>query len=410
MTGIAKGVSKLVTLKKETTYGVLAGASGAQRMRRVTSTLDLNKDTYQSQEIRSDQQVADYSHGTIRCSGNLNGELSCSTYQMLFGQILRKAWTAGPAYTGSAGDGITVSNSGKTFTRAGGGGGSFLVDGFKVGMVVRVANIAGITSQNYRITALTATVMTVAEAPGADVGSDDEDATITAVGSMLWVPTAGHTNDSFTYEHYFSDVDTVEAFLGVQANQIDLGLPATGIATLQAALIGQEMTVDPNGDTSAPYFTSPSAETSTPTLNAVNGKLRLAGSDILTVTGANLTINGNLTGDPVIGSNLIPEMFPGRVVVTGQFTCYYKDGSLQQDFRNETELALNLMLTAAGSTPNDFLALTLSRIKLGGAGKDDGEKGIIQTVPFQALLNTAGGAGTAHEKTTIMLQDSTISS
>lgn len=408
MGSIAKGIAKTLALKNEPTYGALAGATGAQLLRRVTSTIDLNRDKYDSKEIRSDQQVADANLGTHRVAGNINGELSLATYKALFAASLRKAWTTGPVYTASTGDGLTVSNSGKTFTRVGGSSGSFLTDGFKVGMVVRVANVAGVTSQNYRITALTALIMTVAEAPGTDVGAADEDATITTVGSMLWVPTSGHTDDSFNIEHHFSDISTVEVFLGMQVNQIQLGLPSTGNATFQAAMLGQDMNDDPNGDTSAPYFTSPTAETTTEVLRAVNGKLRLAGSDVASVTGMNLTINSNITGDPVIGSNLIPEMFPGRVTVTGQFTAYYRDGDLMADFKNETELSLSMLMATAGGSPVDFMALSLSRIKLTGVTKDDGEKGLIQTVPFQALLRTDGGTGTAYEKTTIMLQDSSF--
>jgi len=47
----------------------------------------------------------------------------------------------------------------------------------------------------------------------------------------------------------------------------------------------------------------------------------------------------------------------------------------------------------------------LPRIKLGGQQKNDGSGGIVQTFPFQALLNANGGTGTSSEQTTIVIQD-----
>jgi hypothetical protein len=48
----------------------------------------------------------------------------------------------------------------------------------------------------------------------------------------------------------------------------------------------------------------------------------------------------------------------------------------------------------------------MPRIKLGGSSKSDGEQGIVQTLPFTALLNSAGGTALATEKTTLVMQDS----
>jgi len=52
------------------------------------------------------------------------------------------------------------------------------------------------------------------------------------------------------------------------------------------------------------------------------------------------------------------------------------------------------------------MAISLPRIKVNSDTKDDGEKGIVSTHSFQALLNIAGGAGVATERTTISIQDS----
>ena len=53
----------------------------------------------------------------------------------------------------------------------------------------------------------------------------------------------------------------------------------------------------------------------------------------------------------------------------------------------------------------DFVSFTMPRIKVGGNSKDDGQKGIVQTVPFTALLNTSSATNNG-DFTTLMIQDS----
>lgn len=69
----ATGIFKRVKFKREVTYGTVPVAASAQLLRRVTSTVDLNKDVYQSTEIRPDFQIADYRHGVRRIKGTING-------------------------------------------------------------------------------------------------------------------------------------------------------------------------------------------------------------------------------------------------------------------------------------------------------------------------------------------------
>ena len=135
MVAIATGPFKKLVVKKQTALGTKASAGSAQQLRRVTSTLDLNKDTYQSEEIRPSMQRADFRHGIRSVAGAINGELSCGTYQGFMESVLRAAASA--QITTGAQTNITaavVSGATGTFTRA---AGSFITDGFKVGMVVR---------------------------------------------------------------------------------------------------------------------------------------------------------------------------------------------------------------------------------------------------------------------------------
>src|SRR4029077_5683984 len=101
---LAEGVSARIAYKFYTSPVIVPGVpaisatdpgpTGGQILRRVASTLAFTKDTYQSGEIRSDYQIADFRHGVHRVAGNISGELSPLTYQEWFAASLRTDWTA----------------------------------------------------------------------------------------------------------------------------------------------------------------------------------------------------------------------------------------------------------------------------------------------------------------------------
>ncbi len=398
----ASGVAKQLRYKEETTYGTAPGASGAQLLRRTESTLALSKDTYQSNEKRSDYQVADFRHGVRRIGGAINGELSPGTYKDFLAAALRRAFASVTALTGLS---ITVAGSGPTYTLTRGSG-SYLTDGVKIGDVVRLtagAFAAGNLNKNILATGLTATVLTGIVLNGSALTAEGPiaSATLTVVGKKTYVPTTGHTDKSFAVEHWFADVAQSELFLGCKVNGVGISLPPTGMATVNFDFLGKDITTN----TSA-YYTSPTAATSTGIVAAVNGALIVGGTQIAICTGLSINIKGNYGGEPVVGANTLPNQFPGRVQVDGQFTAYFEDGTLRDNFINEDEISLVMALTTGNTANADFITFVLPRIKLGSAGKDDKEQGIIQTHSFTALFNSAGGAGTSSEQSTIVIQDS----
>jgi hypothetical protein len=403
---IASGVAKQLRYKVEATYGTAPGTSGGQLLRRVTSDLDLSKDTYQSNEIRSDYQIADFRHGVRRIGGTLNGELSGKTYADFFAAALRRDFAAVSALTGLSVTIAVGSLSGGiqtyTVTR---GSGDFLTGGVKAGDVVRLSvgtlNAANI-NKNLLVLSLTATVLTVIPLNGVALVAEGPIAstTVTVIGKKTYVPTSGHTDKSFAFEHWYSDISLSELYLGCKISTIDVALPPTGMATVALGIMGQDIATQ-----GAVYFTAPTAATGTGIDAAVNGVLCVAGVPVAICTGAQFRIDGGYSGDPVVGSNKIPFVFPGRVHVNGQLTAYFENATMRDYFINESEVSLMIALTADNSAAADFLAFTFPRIKPGGFTRSDGEQGIVATMPFEALYNSAGGAGVASEQTTLSVQD-----
>ena len=61
---IQTGIGKRVAYKKElVAWGTIAVAAGGRYLRRVTSDIDLSKDTYTSNEIVTTYQISDFRHG-----------------------------------------------------------------------------------------------------------------------------------------------------------------------------------------------------------------------------------------------------------------------------------------------------------------------------------------------------------
>lgn len=406
MPQIATGVFKKLVGKKQSGLGVKATASGAQSYRRVTSTLNLQKQTYQSNEIRPSMMRSDYRHGGRSVNGSINGELSCGTYQSFLESLMRApastAVTTGALTTITAA--VTTGAEG-TFTRS---AGSYITDGFRVGMVVRFTGwttpATANNTHNFLITNLSALVMTgvmldanpvVAKAAGDSV-------TCAEVGKHIVIPQSGHTRDYWTFEHHYSDITQSEQFVDCVIGSANIKLPATGIATVDFSVLGRNMETS----TSA-YFTSPTAAGSGSVLAAVNGAVYVQGVRVALITSLDFTINGNATTiGGVVGSNIEPDIFPGAFDISGNMSVLFTDATMRDYFKDETEVSIVAAFTTNNTANSDFQSHVFPRVVLNGSSLDDGEKGLTATMPFYSKENISGAAVTNNFPTSYWMQDS----
>lgn len=393
----ATGIAKTVVYKKETAFGTLAGATGAQTVRRVTADFNLAKETYQSEEIRTDYQIADMRHGVRSVEGTLSGELSGGTYSEFIGAVVARDFTA---ITPTALGNTTIASVGGTYTLTRTTG-SWLTDGVRAGMVIRLAGMTTTSNnaKNLLVITATATVATVVVLNGSTLTAEASTATYTSGGKVTYAPSTGHTDNSYTIEQFYSDIAQSEVFTGNKVNTASFALPATGLVTADFGFMGQDLK---QTGTSA-YFTSPTAQTSSGIFAAVNGALVVGGSVVALVTGLNININRNMSSEAVVGSNVKPEIYEGRISVDGDFSTLFQDRTFADYFNNETEISLICAVTASSAPNADFMTFTLPRIKLSTNTRDDGEKGIVSQNSFQALKGTGTGG---FETTTIQVQDS----
>jgi hypothetical protein len=402
----AQGNKKQTVIKKQAGLGTPAVGAGGQILRRESSTFTLTKGIFESGEIVSHQQHMGVRHGMHGTTGKLAGVLSPGTYKLFMASALRKDFVAG-ATTGAivtVAAAVTTGAQG-TFIRS---AGSFLADGFKVFDVVRWVGWAttGVpnNTHNFLIIALTATTMTVLAVDSVPVGAKvaGDSVTCTVVGKKTLAPLTGHTDDLYTVEEWYPDIVQSELFTDVRLNQFTVDVPGSGLAKVSFDLPGLKRALN-----NAQQLTTPAVETVTGICEVSTGALMINGVQMLAVTGVKLQVDEAVTPDgPVVGSLYAPDAARGKIKVTGSFTAYFQDQSLTSLYQNETVLGLGVVVCADNTPASDFLAFGISALKLTGDAPDDGEKGVLRTIPFTGQINLAGGAGLANDQTILSIQDS----
>jgi hypothetical protein len=392
----AQGINKLLVAKKESTWGTKASASGASYYRRVTGSFQLEKDTYNSNEILPSQQMRDMRHGTRKSSGSISGELSGSAYEEFIQAAVRKDFVTG-ATTGAV---ITISATVGTFVRS---AGSFVTDGFAVGNVINSSGfVAAGNNGLFVITAMSATVLTVSPLAGQTqvIVAAGASVTLAEKGKKTFVPLTSHTDDSFTVEEWHPDATISRVFTGQQVNSMAIALQPNAMATIDFGFMGK----DAETATSSAYFTTPTAIGGEGIYSAPDGVLLVNGVVNGVVTGLNITVDNGIQQTAVIGSNTIGAKSRGKVAVTVEGSAIFQDTTILNYFDAETEVSLTYVLTTANNT--DAFAIHLPRVKIGSASTNDGENVVILSFSGVALEYTGSAVGVT--QTTIQIQDTTL--
>jgi hypothetical protein len=378
------------------------GASSAVVLRRVGSTLDLTKATYESAEIRADRQVQDFRHGMRSVTGALSGEISPGTWFPFLEAACRGSGVAPIALSNTELTSAAADNALSTITFA---GGDPVALGLGVGDVIRLTNMtaAGNNNTNFTILSFGGTSnRTLTVTPTPTTQSADTTFNLSRPGRTIIVPASGHVRRKLAVEAYAEDLDIARLFTECRVSGFRLGLPATGMATIECPIVGRNMQV--LSGASAPYFTSPTAPNTQGITAAVNGVLRVSGSVVGVVTGIEVNAEMSSSMPAVVGQNIAPDILLGRFRVTGQVTALFENATLLNAFLNETDVDILARLDATTALDTNALTIHLPRVKFGGGSVPaTGEGEQIITLPFQALLPTSPAAGVANS--TIRIHD-----
>lgn len=378
---IARGISKIVTVAKETTWSEpVDGASPtAKELRRVTASFNLTKDTYESNEIRRDYQVADMRHGIRGVDGSLNGELSPGSYSEFMGSVLSKDFVAvglpvtlTTAAITVAGTLVTITNTAPVSLIAGnivkvsgaveaGNNDAVLLIASNVGMVV------------------TAVVLTDSDFV-AETGSS---MVLTPQGKVTFAPDTNHTDDSYTIEEWYSDIGQSEVNVGVKVGSMAVSLPTTGLVTVDFSFMGRN--VLPAQTTQ--HFTNAQPAGTDGIFAAVSGAIVVDGKPIGLITSMDFTVDRGLEAANVVGTDLNAAVFQGRIRANGNMSVYFQDNQFREYFDKEMEISIVVALKTSGASDLEAMSFLFPRVKLGSTSRSDGESGIVQDCSFVALKN-----------------------
>ena len=401
---IARGVAKTVAIAKETVcWGEPAAAGTARLLRRVTANFNLAKEAYSSAELRQSQQVADMRHGTRSATGSINGELSAGSYFDLMEALVAKDFSAVAAATGLS---ITIAAAGDNYTVTRSAG-SWLTSGVGPGMVVRLTagtfNAANL-NKNLLVLSATATVLTVKVVNGSTLTAEGPiaSATLAVAGKTTIAPLTGHSDQSFTVEERYTDINQYERYVGMKVNSMQVSIPSNGLATVDFGMVGKDM----DRATNTAYFTNPTAQSNTGIFAGANGVVMLNGSAVALITTADFTIERATENAVVVGSNSLANIFTGRITASGNLSVYFIDGNTRDVFNDETEVSLVFTLTEGNLANSNAMSVVFPRAKFGSFDKADAEQGIVASVAFTALENSVTTGG--FPATTVMIQDTSL--
>lgn len=400
---IEQGTSKQTRIKRQTALGVIAANTLGQIVRRKSSTFELAKESYTTDdEITSTQQVRSLRHGVRMVNGSIDGLLSPGTYSDPLSVVMRRDFATVAPMTAV---GVTISGTGPTWTvtRA---AGSYLTSGVKVGMVLRLSlamNVANL-NKNLLVLSVTALAVTVAVLNGTPLVAEGPIAgvTITVPGRVTHVPDAAHTDIYHTVEEWYPSVPYSECNKDVKFHKADLSLPGSGNATIKFAAIGLDQT-----DSTTPYYTTTVPESITDVAVAAGGYLMIGGVAQAIVTDMSISIDGKgAAADGVVGTDLRPAVFTGKVVVTGSLTAYFDSAVLAGLFKTETPVAIVGALMAGKAGTSDFITYAMSNVKLTSNTPDDSPTGLKRTYAFQSIYDATGGASLPVQATSLQIHDS----
>ena len=376
----------------EVTENETPASPALQALRFTSESLNNSADFTTSEEIRSDRMTPDTVQTSLSAGGDINGELSYTTYEDLIEGAMFSDWATTGTALSAATDVAIAKSSGtpNTWTLVASGATDFTSDlsGAVVGQFVKVEGFTTAGTFYAEITSIAATVLGIKPLTDEATEAAGDSIDVTPLNFIR----NGVTNKSFTMQKSFTDLATVEYwnFTGLKIGEWSLDFQTGAILTTAFSVLARDGVMT---ETQFSGGTVVSA-TTTNVMNAVNDVSAITfdgdpGGDTFRFNSLSVSINNALRGQEAIGTLGFIGVVPGRLQITGDIELYFEDSSLFDKFRAATAFQLTLMVE--DSAGNAYI-LTLPRCKYtsmeivaGGLDTD-----IFASASLEALINSAG--------------------
>lgn len=385
-------VSNRVALRyvEEVTPGTTPATPTLQNIRFTSESLNFNTDFVTSEEIRADRMVPDTVQVSASAGGDINGELSYSTYDTLFEGAFFSDWVVSAVAEGP--------NSDVTLTKTGGTPNTWdltsaaLADwtsmGAVVGQVVRVTGFATAGTFYARITSITTLVLGIA--PFTDVATEASGAAITV--TPLEFLRNGVVDHSYTMQKEFSDLTTPEFwnFTGLRIGGVTFELATGSILNLTMPTLALDAVMTETQFAGATI----TGATTTQVMNAVDNVATITfdgdpGGTQFFFNALSIEMDNGLRGQEAIGTLGFVGVVPSRLTITGSIELYFENSTLFDKFRAATAFSLDFRVADAAG--NEYV-VTVPRAKYtsmditaGGLDQD-----VFASAEFEVIIDTTG--------------------
>lgn len=369
----------------EVTYGVTPATPTMLAVRMLDTSLNLKKETFQSNEIRSDRMISDMRHGLRTVGGNISGELSLSAFDGLIEMALGSTFAAVAVH---AAVNLSVDSTTKKITRA---SGSWITDGYLPGHEVLVAGMTNGGNNGVKkvvaVSALDLTLISTSAGLVTEVAGAGK--TVTVIGKQA---KSGTTIKSASIERAFTDINQYLLFTGCVCDKLSLDIKPGEIVKAQFDFMGKDMIV---AGTTAASVVTPAASNSP--FDAYNVVILENDLPAANVSGLTIELMNGRSYKGVVGSNTIKEVFEGTCDIKGTITMFFPDGIALGKFLAETPTSLDIKL----NDPNgvDFHHIRLPKVKFNGGDISNPKEGpVVVTIPYQSILDTVSGTNLIYQR------------
>jgi len=359
----------------ETDCGVTPTNPEWSKIRFISGNLQQTRDALVSTELDSSRETTSVRLGAKQTAGEIAIELSPTSYDDILEAALGGTWVVRP---GEAGLSITVAAAGKTFTRA---AGDFTTapTSIVVGDMVKFPSLTGANAGTFRVTVVTATVITCAGIADGILGDESTVTTDIKVGDTLSV---GSIRRTMSILSNFPDLDGTADYqlvTGVEFTGFTIDISVNAIVTGTLPTLGRELSLLgatlPSGSTFASLI-------STEVFSALDGRILQDGVIIGFFSSLSITNDNAQSAQFEIGSEGVAFIEKGRANNTLSISTFFSSTDLLQKFLNETEVQFTAILEGInGSLMFDFPTVKYTAGSIGV----EGETSIVQNMEAQAI-------------------------
>jgi hypothetical protein len=388
----------VVSYKAQSGLGTAASGASAYQLE-VTSSSGLAAQvaSIESALIRSSRMKKKQRQGSRFITASYETELMVGAFDPAYEGVLGGTWAATFDVTEADVTSVTIGGTGTTITA---GGGSWVTEGIRAGMMGKFASLAtaGNNGKWFPILEVTASVLTIASDILVDETADTA-FTLTIAKSLS--TTTPYADRYFTVEEYLATIDRGKLGTDMRFNKLTFDCQPDQPVKIGFGLGGRALSMLATG--SSPNFTDPTLVSGS-MLVLLEGGIYVNGTKRTNLTGFTFGLEAPVQGVPVIGTNTSPDAFLGQFGLTGQFTGVVEDAVDFDSFDAEDRISVLLHCAENESDPADFVSFYLGDLSFGGYSTPSGGEGAtIQTIP---LYGGEDPRGTGYAATTVLISTS----